>query len=189
MRGAVVTPEKARQPSLEQIADSGAVLSELDRILAAPQFQHSKRYPAFLRYITEQTLRGAGEELKERIIGVAVFNRQPDYDTGADPVVRNTASEVRKRLESYYLEPGRDSELRIALPVGAYVPEFRLPIEIDSPFVTGPPEIPVAMAHPNRRRRWAVGISLLAAVALGGFEVLGRKPALEQFWAPLLEGR
>src|SRR5579883_1651777 len=114
-----------KQSPPTELPDSALVLAQLDRVLATPWFQHSKRYPAFLRYIVEQTLQGASDELKERTLGIAVFRRPPEYDTSADPVVRNTASEVRKRLEEYYSEAGHEQELRISLPPGGYVPEFR----------------------------------------------------------------
>jgi hypothetical protein len=101
-----------------------AILRELKKILASPQFSSSKRYPALLQYIVEKTLEGKSDLLKERTLGVDVFDRQPAYDTNADTVVRYTAGEVRKRLLLYYHELGRASQLRISLPAGSYVPEF-----------------------------------------------------------------
>ena len=80
-----------RQPPPGELPESAAVLAQLDRILSTPLFQHSKRYPTLLRHVVEQTLRGAGDELKERTLGITVFRRSPEYDTSADPVVRNTA--------------------------------------------------------------------------------------------------
>ena len=100
------------------------VRRQLVRLLASPLFQHSKHYPGLLRYIVNETLEGRGSHLKERALGVDVFSREPDYDTNADPVVRTTACEVRKRIAQYYHEPGREDEIRIDLPAGAYVPEF-----------------------------------------------------------------
>ena len=101
-----------------------AVLRELKKVLASPQFSSSKRYPALLQYIVEKTLDGKSDLLKERTLGVDVFDRQPAYDTNADTVVRYTAGEVRKRLLLYYHELGRTSQIRISLPAGSYVPEF-----------------------------------------------------------------
>ena len=40
--------------------------------------------------------------------------------------MRFTAGEVRKRLLLYYNERGRNSGIRISLPVGSYIPEFLL---------------------------------------------------------------
>lgn len=100
------------------------VLNELREILASPQFCNSKRYPALLQYIVENTLAGKADLLKERTIGVEVFSRPPTYDTNADTVVRFTAGEVRKRLAAYYHRAGQASRIRISLPLGSYVPEF-----------------------------------------------------------------
>src|SRR5580700_10527244 len=117
-------PRNKEKPSVPPTADSPEVCAQLERILTSDLFQHSKRYPNFLRYVVEHTLRGDGAQLKERTLGVAVFHRSPEYDTNADPVVRNTATEVRKRIDAYYRQPGREGEFRIGLPVGSYVPEF-----------------------------------------------------------------
>ena len=64
----------------------------------------------FLEYSVSQVLAGNGhEELRERRIGIEVFQRPADYDTAEDAVVRVTANELRKRLAQYYLEAGQDS--------------------------------------------------------------------------------
>jgi len=104
--------------------DREAVLSELETILASPHFCNSKRYPALLRFIVENSLADKAELLKERTLGVEVFDRPHDYDTNADTVVRYTAGEVRKRLLLFYSEQSRPSPIRISLPAGSYVPEF-----------------------------------------------------------------
>jgi hypothetical protein len=104
--------------------DRDAVLRELKQVLASPQFSSSKRYPALLQYVVENTLEGKSDLLKERTLGVEVFDRPPTYDTNTDTVVRYTAGEVRKRLQLYYHEQGRNSQIRISLPAGSYVPEF-----------------------------------------------------------------
>jgi hypothetical protein len=104
--------------------DRAAVLLELQEILASPHFCNSKRYPALLQYIVEKTLAGESESLKERTLGVEVFDRPPAYDTNADTVVRYTAGEVRKRLSLYYHELGHKPAIHISLPAGSYVPEF-----------------------------------------------------------------
>src|SRR5262245_65928898 len=104
-----------------------ASLAQLARILESPQFRSSKRCSLFLRYVVEQASENHPECLKERTLGVEVFERDPQYDTNQDPVVRTAAGEVRKRLAQYYLEPGHEDELRISLPAGSYVPEVHEP--------------------------------------------------------------
>ena len=104
--------------------DREAILRELAEVLASPHFCNSKRYPALLQFIVENTLDGKADLLKERTLGVEVFDRPPTFDTNSDTVVRYTAGEVRKRLLLYYHEHGRNSNIRISLPAGSYIPEF-----------------------------------------------------------------
>jgi len=104
--------------------DREAILLELQEVLASPHFCNSKRYPALLQYIVENTLAGKSDLLKERTLGVEVFDRSPSYDTNADTVVRYTAGEVRKRLSLYYHDLDRKPVIQISLPPGSYIPEF-----------------------------------------------------------------
>jgi hypothetical protein len=100
------------------------VLKQLERITGSTHFKNSKRYPALLKFVVEHTLSGRIDVLKERTLGIEVFGRPSDYDTNADPVVRVTAGEIRKRIAQYYQADGHEHELRIDLPVGSYVPQF-----------------------------------------------------------------
>lgn len=100
------------------------ILEELERVLLSPSFRGSKRYPAMLRYVVEQTLIGAQDDLKERTIGVEVFGRTPAYDTNNDPVVRFSAGEIRKRLVRYSEDSDTSPMVRFELPLGTYVPHF-----------------------------------------------------------------
>jgi hypothetical protein len=110
-------------------ADKAAVLVQLDLLLGHTLFFQSKRYPALLRFVVEQTLEGNADQVKERSIGMEVFGRSPGYDANADPVVRVTAGEIRKRLAQYYYDPAHSEEIRIELPTGSYVPVFQRFIE------------------------------------------------------------
>jgi len=113
---------EAWHPQTQQ--DRDAILRELEAVLASPHFCNSKRYPALLKYIVDNTLAGKLDLLKERTLGVEVFERPPTYDTNTDTVVRYTAGEVRKRLLLYYSEHSSTSGIRISLPAGSYVAEF-----------------------------------------------------------------
>jgi hypothetical protein len=107
-------------------AEREMVQRELNAIISSHHFRNSKRYPALLKYVVDKTLDGHADQLKERTLGVEVFERSPDYDTNADPVVRFSAGETRKRIAQYYHEMGKESRLQIDLPLGSYVPEFTL---------------------------------------------------------------
>ncbi len=120
--GRTIATREGWHPQSEK--DREAILRELHEIVTSQHFCGSKRYPVLLQYIVENTLAGRSNLLKERTLGVEVFDRAPTYDTNADTVVRYTAGEVRKRLQLYYSERGHNSEIRISLPAGSYVPEF-----------------------------------------------------------------
>lgn len=171
------------------VVDPNAVRRQLERLLAHPLFSNSKRYPALLAHTVEQTLQGNASDLKERSIGIDVFNRPPTYDANADPVVRITAGEVRKRLVQYYYDSAHDGELVIELPIGSYVPIFHPPTpslaEAELPAFVSPPEVPsfvVPVAHTSsssqgfsRRRMMLLGamtvtacvVCLIAGLAVG----------------------
>ena len=100
----------------------------LNEIIDGPAFKGSPRSAQFLEYILWHSATGKIEDLKERTIGVELFGRSPAYDTGEDPIVRVTASDVRRRLVQHYCGVGSASEFRISLPSGGYVPELiRIP--------------------------------------------------------------
>lgn len=116
--------------------EAAQVREQLERMLSHPLFCHSKRYPGVLRYVVEETLQGRADQIKERNIGIEVFGREPNYDVSANPVVRFTASEIRKRLAQYYIDPSHSGELYIDLLPGSYVPVFHKPA--DSPELPPP---------------------------------------------------
>src|SRR3984885_4675303 len=154
-------PQRQR-PAIAEEMNKSAIVQELDNILASPPFRNSSRSKQFLSYVVQHRLDGHDELLKERSIGADLFHRPADYATGDDPVVRVQAGEVRRRLEQYYHEFSKASELRIDLPVGTYVPEFHpmpaeLPVEASTP--------PLPLNEPSRNWKsvaWAaLAINLL----------------------------
>src|SRR6202051_3735995 len=102
-----------------------AVREELTRVLSCHEFRSSKRSQEFLRYVVEHTLAGQADMLKERTIGIEVFGRSTSYEPSDDATVRVKAGDVRKRLGLYYAEQGSHNPVRIELPGGTYVPEFK----------------------------------------------------------------
>jgi hypothetical protein len=186
--------------------DSEAIRQELQEVLASPHFCNSKRYPALLQYIVENTLAGRSELLKERTIGVEVFDRPASYDTNADTVVRYTAGEVRKRLSLYYHELGRKPAVQISLPAGSYVPEFLRAVEdseeetrhehevtsLSPPAAFHAPEPLKAEVQPARSsgRGWLIAVAIVVVVLLGGagwrYRTAHTRTPLDAFWAPLL---
>lgn len=107
--------------------DRREVSEQLVRLLAGPEFGSSKRYANFLNFTVEHALLHPHDALKERIVGAEVFGRSPGYDTNSDPIVRVTATEIRKRIARYYSNLQHSGEIRILLPTGSYIPIFAKP--------------------------------------------------------------
>src|SRR6187397_1732735 len=115
-RGLSLVPDpQPDQPSREQ----------LDRILASTTFRQVDRLKRFLSFVVTETLAGRGDQLKEYVIGVQVFDKDSSFDPRADPIVRVQARRLRARLVRYYREEGGGDALVIELPKGGYAPTFK----------------------------------------------------------------
>lgn len=122
---------------------SDEIRRHLEEIATGAAFKGSQRSQVFLRHVVESALRGEFEELRERSLGIALFDKRADYDTAEDAVVRVTASDVRKRLLQHYGTAGVAGAIRIELPSGSYLPEFHFAQQaVESP----PPEPAAAVA-------------------------------------------
>jgi hypothetical protein len=94
------------------------------RIIASRSFAKSALLSRFLLYVCEREITGKTDEISEHQIGVHVFGRRPGYHPGEDNIVRNYARQLRQRLDQYFLEEGREEELRLSIPRGKYVPVY-----------------------------------------------------------------
>jgi len=198
--------------------DKEMVRQQMNRLLGTSHFKNSRRYPLLFRFIVEETLEGRGEFLKERLLGVRVFDRPADYDTATDPIVRVTIAEIRKRIAQYYHEEAHDAEMRIELLPGHYIPEFHLsrdagfdyrhassPVSrwvekqtVESESIL-PPAQPVAasrktfagrLIHSPAFRYVLVALTvLLIAVAAGAVWKWSQKSAVEELWGSFLTSR
>lgn len=171
-------------------AEASAVREQLERIAASASFRSSKRYPEFLRYTVEHALTGEIDSLKERVLGVEVFGRHPDYDTNSDPVVRVSAAEVRKRLDQYYRVRGHEREIRIDYLRGSYVPEFSWPQPHSIPDEVPPRDEVKRETRTTKWRKWTyAGLACFATAATLWAAISYRSNALERFWAPVFDSK
>ena len=101
----------------------GQVESALARIERSAAFRTSPRHRALLRHLVSRALAEDHASLKETVIAVEVFGRPAaSFDPKLDTIVRVEARRLRSRLSTYYRSDGRDTPIRIELPVGSYVP-------------------------------------------------------------------
>lgn len=212
MGRAVESSEASEQTSVPQGILAPEIQEALAEMMASTPFRSSKQSQELLQYIVDKSLSGHAELLKERVIGIEVFGRRPDYDTNADPIVRARVAEVRKRLALYYqTEPGQ--AVRISVPHGSFRASFehidRNPVPLPPAPLHGPelsqkPVEPVisAIRHETsehdlgpssagvRTRPWWIAIA--AAVVISILAVLHNflppeSRAFNHFWAPILD--
>jgi TolB-like protein/Flp pilus assembly protein TadD len=105
-------------------ADTSA-RQHLERVLGSVTFRQVDRLKRFLNFIVSESLAGRGNQLKEYVIGVQVFDKDSSFDPRADPIVRVQARRLRARLVRYYREEGGGDAVLIELPKGGYAPVFK----------------------------------------------------------------
>ena len=208
MENSVKQDELTRtQPGSEAVPAS-QVLKTLSGMLQSTPFRTSKQAQRLLQYIVDESLAGRPETLKERIIGITVFDRRPDYDTNSDPIVRLRVAEVRKRLALYY-QNAPDEPVLISIPSGSFRAVFEWvrssPAVSPSPWKQEPSQQSVEpitqpvlhepadrkSASPIRFRdvRWWLGIAASAIIVTSltlHYFASSDERALNQFWSPVL---
>jgi len=218
MNGLTSTILEAPSPEESSLGIDLGLQAEVDRVLHHPLFAHTERCSKLLRYLAAASAVRDGAQPKERLIGHEVFGRDPGYDTNTDPVVRNAASDVRKRLKQYYRE-STSWPFQLELAPGSYRLVLRstsegLPVALPLP---GPQNALVSDVNPsaialrqstetdhnpsialNRRNLlFGLGASLLVPAIFSGGYAVGRKRGVHEqpaqmspdpFWGPLLGG-
>src|ERR1700675_4649473 len=96
----------------------------LQRVLWSRLIEKSVRIRDLLVYVSDRLLQDPAAEIHEQEIGHKVFGRDADYDTGADNIVRVTASQARKKLEQYFASEGAGEPIILEIPKGQYAPVF-----------------------------------------------------------------
>ena len=119
-----VVPIRQAAPPAPPDGDSGA-RQQLERVLSSVTFRQVDRLKRFLNFTVSEALAGRGDQLKEYVIGVQVFDKDSSFDPRADPIVRVQARRLRARLVRYYREEGGTDAVLIELPKGGYAPVFK----------------------------------------------------------------
>ena len=194
---------------LDPLPHRSEIQEQLADILHSVPFRTSRQCQDLFRFIVQHSLAGAEESLRERVIGIEVFGRAPDYDTAEDPVVRVRAADVRKRLAQYYQaqksEPGH---WKIDIPTGSYRAQFHLPETASVPGPKGAtdttPSLQAALsssgarlpgpgARPNKRKLpWAFALVFgSVAIVFAALWLIRTSYAavtpFDLFWEPILK--
>lgn len=98
----------------------------LERVASSVELKRAARLREFLRYVGQRWLEEDNVQISEQEIGVQVFGRPVNYDTSIDNIVRVNASELRKRITTYFSSEGAEEPILIEIPRGSYTPHFHL---------------------------------------------------------------
>src|SRR3954467_6005098 len=115
-RGLALVPDRSADPTSRE---------QLDRVLGSGTFRQVDCPKRVLSFVVTETRAGRGDQLKEYVIGVQVFDKDSSFDPRADPIVRVQARRLRARLVRYYREEGGTDGVAIELPKGGYTPVFK----------------------------------------------------------------
>ena len=121
--------------------EAGRISLALSAILSSQTFARSQRLRTFLKFVVEHEQLGLARQLKGSTIGMDVFSRDGALDPGVDALVRVQAGKLRRLINLYYADEGRNDPVRIRIPLGGYVPVYELRTD---------PRRPIEAALPRR---------------------------------------
>ncbi|MDJ0987046.1 MAG: hypothetical protein QNJ26_16010 [Desulfobacterales bacterium] len=102
------------------------ILSQLEFMLVNPDFRAKPQQTALLKYIVLMVLDGKTRDFTEGTLATEVFGRGPDFDPNMDPIVNIQVDLLRRTLIRYYQTVGKNDSVRIDIPPGTYMPEFKI---------------------------------------------------------------
>jgi hypothetical protein len=96
----------------------------VQRVATSVAFQKAHRLRDLLLYLADRSLRQPDVPIREHEIGVDVFGRAPGFDTSQDTLVRVQASQLRKKLQQFFVDNASEEPLMFDLPKGSYTLVF-----------------------------------------------------------------
>ncbi len=93
------------------------------RILSSHEFKDASTYQDLLSFLYETTK--SGEPPKEITIAKEVFGWK-EFDAERDAKIRVYVYNLRKKLDSYYLNEGKNDKIKLSIPKGHYLITFEL---------------------------------------------------------------
>jgi hypothetical protein len=180
--------------------------AQVERILQSRVFRTSEVLRHLFGYLTEKSLDGTADTLKEYTIGLDALGKPASFDPRQESVVRMHTARLRQKLAEYYRTEGADDPIVVDMPKGGFRITFELRPQMA---VSAPLPVPAAsFATPEpvrswRRREIALVGALAIAVACAIFFMTRLRsveqgdgtsmstpatwtPALRQLWEPLL---
>jgi hypothetical protein len=174
-----------------EIADKDA-REQIQKLVRSDLFRFSELQRRLLIYLSDKSLSGEADQLKEYTIAVDALGKPESYDPRRDSTVRLQSSKLRQKISEYYRTAGQSDAVLVDFPKGRFALVFRYR-------EPSPPPVPDQIG--SRRQRVALASIAALAVILAGLCVywgtalyrLKRQnavaaealtPALKEFWSP-----
>jgi hypothetical protein len=154
------------------------------RVWNSATLRRSAKLRDLLLYLCHRWWTENVDEVREHEIGVDVFQRPANYDSAQDTLVRVQASQLRKRLERYFSDEGRDEPLVLEIAKGTYEPVLR------ERAAAAPPTEPL-LPPAGRAPLWIVHLLAAVCLALASLSIwlslrhptpTFEGPSLRRFW-------
>src|SRR5215475_1865059 len=102
------------------VTELGATQAQIQRILQSKTFRTSEVHRNLLQYLSEKSLAGDADSLKEYTVGLDVFAKPESYDPRQESTVRMHVARLRQKLSEYYRTEGADDSIIVDLPKGGF---------------------------------------------------------------------
>jgi hypothetical protein len=137
----------------------------IQRIVESRSFERATQLRKILLYVSRSAILEPEHVLREFDIAYNVLDRRKDFDPASDNIVRSQFTNLRRKLESYFVDEGSAETLIVKIPKGSYMPIFS-PVRVgstatptQSPAAYGSSadpstltEVPLPMLEEERRR-------------------------------------
>src|SRR5215467_5668307 len=97
---------------------------QVQRIVSSKTFKTSEVHRNLLTYLSEKSLSGEAQNLKEYTVGLDVFGKPSTYDPRQESVVRMHVGRLRQKLTEYYRTEGVEDPVVVDLPKGGFALTF-----------------------------------------------------------------
>src|ERR1700733_14458153 len=108
------------------VLDLATNQTQVQRIIQSKAFRTSELHRNLLQYLSEKSLSGTADGLKEYTVGLDVFAKPASYDPRQESVVRMHVARLRQKLAEYYRTEGVDEPVMVDIPKGAFEVTFEL---------------------------------------------------------------
>jgi len=91
----------------------------VQRIQASGGFRRAGQLRKILLYVSKVAILQPGQILREYDIACDVLERRPNFDPANDNIVRAQFTHLRRKLEHYFSDEGRNEPLLLTIPKGS----------------------------------------------------------------------